>query len=112
MRNRSTVNPIYSIRQILEKKWEFNNEVCQLFIHFEKAFDSIKRESLYNILIKIGVPRKLVKIIKICLDDTHNKVRIGNYLSYSFPFENSLKWRDDLLPNQFCTRICYYYIGN
>ena len=51
-RNRSTNDHIFSIRQILEKKWEYNNEVCQLFIDFEKAY-----ESLYAILIKFGVPK-------------------------------------------------------
>jgi hypothetical protein len=35
-RNRSTVDHIFSIWQILEKKWECNNEVCQLFIDFER----------------------------------------------------------------------------
>ena len=38
-RNRSTVDNIFSIRQILEKKWEYNKDVCQLFIDFEKAYD-------------------------------------------------------------------------
>ena len=38
-RNRSAVDHIFSIRQILESNWEFNKEFCQLFIH-------IKRESL------------------------------------------------------------------
>ena len=37
-RNRSTVDHIFSIWQICEKKWE-NNEVCQPFINFEKAYD-------------------------------------------------------------------------
>ena len=49
------------MQQILEKKWAYNNAVCQLFIDFEKAYDSIKRESLYDILIKFGVPKKLVR---------------------------------------------------
>ena len=35
-RNRSTVDHI-SIRQILEKKWEFNKDVCQLFIGISKS---------------------------------------------------------------------------
>ena len=48
-RNISTSNHIFSIRQILEKMWEYNNKVCQLFVEFEKAYDSIKRESLYKI---------------------------------------------------------------
>ena len=38
---------------------KYNKDVCQIFIDFEKAYDSIKRESLYYILIKFGVPKKL-----------------------------------------------------
>ena len=63
-RNRSTVDHIFSIRQILEKKWEYNKDVCQLFIDFEKGYYSIIKESLYDILIKFGVPKKLVRLIK------------------------------------------------
>jgi hypothetical protein len=42
---------IFCIRQILEKKWEYNGTVNQLFIDFKKAYDSVWRELLYNILI-------------------------------------------------------------
>jgi hypothetical protein len=58
-RNRSTTDQIFCIRQILEKKWESNGTVHQLFIDFSKAYDSIRREVLYNILIEFGIPRKL-----------------------------------------------------
>ena len=64
----------------------------------EKAYDSIKRESLYDILIKFGIPKKLVRLIKTCFDETQSKVRIGNYLSSSFPIENDLKQGDALSP--------------
>jgi len=57
-RNRSTIDHIFSIRQIFEKKWEYNKEVCQSFADFEKEYDSIKRDSLYDILIKFSVARK------------------------------------------------------
>jgi len=33
-RNRSTVNRTFRIRQILEMNWEYNKDVCQLFIEF------------------------------------------------------------------------------
>jgi hypothetical protein len=36
------------------EKWEYNGTVHQLFIEFEKAYDSVKREVFYNILIKFG----------------------------------------------------------
>jgi len=28
---------------MLEKKWEYNEEVRQLFIEFKKAYDSVRR---------------------------------------------------------------------
>ena len=44
-RNRSIVDHILRFRQILEKNSAYNNEVCQLFIDFEKPYDSINIES-------------------------------------------------------------------
>jgi purine nucleoside phosphorylase len=37
---------------MLEKKWEYNETVHQLFIDFKEAYDSVMREVLYNILIE------------------------------------------------------------
>ena len=71
-------------------------DVYHLFVDFEKGYDSIKRESLYDILIKFGVPKKLVGLIKACLDGTQSKVRIGNYLPSSFWIENGLEQGDVL----------------
>jgi len=45
--------------------WEYNEAVHQLFIDFKTAYDSVKREVLYNILIEFGVPQKLVRLIKM-----------------------------------------------
>ena len=73
---------IYSyIRQILEKKWEYNEAVHHLFIDFKKAYDSVRREVLYNILTEFGVPQKLVRLIKMCLTETYSRVRVGKNLT-------------------------------
>jgi hypothetical protein len=97
-RNRSTTDQIFYIRQILEKKWEYNGTVHQLFIDFKKAYDSINREVLYNILLEFGVPKKLVRLIKTCLNETYSKVRVGKLLSGKFPIQNGLKQGDALSP--------------
>jgi hypothetical protein len=75
--------------------------VHQLFIDFKKAYDSIKREVLYNILLEFGVPKKLVRIIKMCLNETYSIVRIGKPLSDKFPIQNGLKQGDALSPLLF-----------
>jgi hypothetical protein len=48
---RSYTDQIFCIRQILEKEWEYNDTVHQLFIDFKKAYDTVRREVLYNIPI-------------------------------------------------------------
>jgi hypothetical protein len=47
--------------------------VHQLFIDFKKAYDSVRREVLYNILLEFGVPMKLVRLLKMCLNETYSK---------------------------------------
>jgi hypothetical protein len=43
----SMTDQTFYICQILEKKWESNGRVHQLFIDFKKAYDSVRREVLY-----------------------------------------------------------------
>jgi hypothetical protein len=78
--NKSTTDHILCIHQILEKKWEHNEVVHQLFIDFKKAYDSVRREALYSILIEFGIPKKLVRLIKMCLTETYSRVRVGKNL--------------------------------
>jgi hypothetical protein len=105
--NRSIMDQIFYIQQILEKKWEYNGTVHQLFIDFKKAYDSIKREVLYNILLKFGIPKKLVRLIKMCLNETYSKVHIGKLLSDKFPIQNGLKQGDALLSLLFSFSLEY-----
>jgi len=89
--SRSTTDHIVCIRQILEKKWEYNEAVHQLFIDFKKAYDSVRTEVLYNILIKSDIPMKMVRLIKMCLTETYSRVWVGKNLSNMFPIRNGLK---------------------
>jgi len=51
------------------KKWENNEAVQQLFIDVKKAYDSVSRMVLYNILIEFGIPMKLVRLRGMYLND-------------------------------------------
>jgi len=65
----------------LKKKWEYNEEVNQLFIDFKKAYDSVRSEVLYKILIEFGIPKKLARLIKMSLTKTYSRVRVGKNVS-------------------------------
>ena len=68
----------------------------QLFTDFRNAYDSVMREVFYNILIRCGIPMKLVRPIIKCLTERYSKVRIGKYLSDMFPISNGSKHGDAL----------------
>jgi hypothetical protein len=63
--------------------WEYNETIHQLFIDFEKAYDSVSRE--------FGVPMTILRLIKMCLNKTYSTVRIGKYVSDAFPIQSGIK---------------------
>ena len=67
----------FCICQILDTKWEYNEAVHRLFIDFKEAYDSLRREVLYNILIELGIPMKLVRLIKMCLTTMYSRDWVG-----------------------------------
>jgi hypothetical protein len=57
-RNTSTTDHVFCIRQILEKKREYNEAVHQLFLDSSKSHDSVRREMLYNIFMSLYPPER------------------------------------------------------
>jgi hypothetical protein len=80
---------------------EYNGTEHQLFLNFKKAYDSLRRKVLYSIIIEFGILSKLVGLIKMCLNETYNTVRIGKYQSENFPIQNGLKLGEALSPLLF-----------
>jgi len=78
--NRSTTVHIFCIRQIFEKKWEYNEAVHQLFIDFKIAYDSVRRGVLYNVLIEFGIAMKLLRLLKMCLNKAYDIVFVGKHV--------------------------------
>ena len=70
----------------------------QLVIDFKKAYDSVKRVVLCNILIQFVIPMKQVRLIKMCLNETYSRFWVGKHLSDMFPVKNGLKQGQSLSP--------------
>ncbi|KAI0228091.1 hypothetical protein LSAT2_021414, partial [Lamellibrachia satsuma] len=58
---------ILALRRIIEDTRNHQKEAAIIFIDFKKAFDSVDRNKLFQILQAYGIPEKIAKAIQIML---------------------------------------------
>ena len=66
--NRGTGMQIFILRNIIEQSLEWNAALYLVFVDYEKAFDSIHRETLWKIMRHYGIPEKYVRLVKMFYD--------------------------------------------
>lgn len=64
MPNRSTIDQIFALRQLIEKVREFRESLHIAFVDFKCAFDSIDRQAIWSIMKNCGVDSKVIRLIK------------------------------------------------
>jgi hypothetical protein len=82
--NRSTAELLFIMRQIIEKHYEHGINLYFFFIDYQKAFDSINRNALIQIMEQLDILKKLINLTKITLNQTRIKVKIGNRMGEAF----------------------------
>jgi sorting nexin-29 len=88
---RSTTDHIFTIRQILEKSYEYNISLHQLYIDFKQAFGSNGQSQIIEAMKEFSKPAKLITLTKVTLSRTYNKVKVHNKLSGSFRTECAIR---------------------
>jgi hypothetical protein len=54
------------------------------------------REALHNILLEFGIPKKLVKLIEMCLNETCSKINVSKHSIWYISYSEGLKLVDAL----------------
>ena len=107
-RNRSTTSQILNIRRILEGVWAKNLLVTLLFVDFIKAFDSIHRGKMEQILLAYSLPKETIAAIMILYRNTKVKVRSPDGDTEYFDIVAEVLQGDTLAPYLFI--ICLDYM--
>lgn len=81
---RSTIDQIFTLKMVQNQSYEQNLSLHIMFIDFMKAYDSIERRKLYEAMNKLSIPGKLIRLTRMTLTDTQNKVAAEGGISHSF----------------------------
>ena len=98
---RSTIDQIFALRQIIEKRWEYALPVYCSFMDLEKAYDSVWREGMWQIAEYYGIPAKIVAILKSWYDGIHSCVRLDGEDGDWFPISTGLRQGCVMSPSLF-----------
>ena len=106
-RNRSTTSQILTIRRILEGVRAKNLQASLLFVDFSKAFDSIQRGKMEQILLAYGLPKETVAAITILYRNIKVKVRSPDGDTEYFDIVVGVLKGDTLAPYLFIIGLDY-----
>ena len=106
-RNTSTTSQILTIRRILEGVRTKNLPVTILFVDFTKAFDSIHRGKIEQILLAYGLPKETVADIMMLYRNTKVKVRSPDGDTEYFDIVSRVLQGDTQAPYLFIITLDY-----
>ena len=104
-KNRSCTDQIATLRIIVEQSLEWNSPLYIGFVDYEKAFDSLDRESLWKLLMHYGVPPKIANLIKETYEGMKCRVIHEGQLTESFEIRTGVRQGCLLSPFLFLLAI-------
>ena len=102
---RSCTDAIFSLRSIINKTVAAETPVFIHFVDFQKAFDSIHRETLWEIVKYYGIPQKCINVMMAIYDNSKCCVRLGGEKTKTFDIKTGVRQGCVLSPFLFCLVI-------
>jgi exonuclease III len=88
---RGTTDMIFAARQLQEKCIEQHMDLYTVFVDLSKAFDSVSREGLWQLLRKFGCTENFTNILRSLHDGMLSRVSVDGSLSDAFKITNGVR---------------------
>ena len=95
----------FALRNILEQCKEWQTPLILNFVDFQKAFDSVDRVALWNILRICGLPEKIINLITNLYDDSECTVLVDGEPTAPFKVKTGVRQGCILSSVLFCFAI-------
>jgi hypothetical protein len=103
--DRSCTDQIATLRVIVEQSLEWNSSLFINFVDFRKAFDSLHRDTKWQLPRHYGFPAKLTRIVKKSNKRTACQVNNGRQLTLRFDVRTGVRQGCLLSPFLFLLAI-------
>ena len=104
---RSTLGQILTLCRIIEEITFCNKTAALIFVDFSKAFDSVNREKMFEILGLYGIPTETIEAIKVLYTNTRSSIITPDGETESFDILSGILQGDTLAPFLFIIVIDY-----
>ena len=89
--DRGCIDQIATLRIIVEQSMAFDSSLYINFVDYEKAFDSLDRDTLWKLLQHYGIPEKIITLIRNTYDGVTCKVTHAGRLTDSFQVKTGVR---------------------
>ena len=101
----ATTDHLHTINQIIEKSNKFNLPLCIAYIDYEKAFDSVEHNVIFQALRHIGINETYINIIEDIYNEAEAKVHIEKQESEEINILRGVRQGDSISPKLFTAAI-------
>ena len=106
-RGRSTLSQILCLRRLIEESNMSKIDLALVFVDFSKAFDSVDRSKMFEILRLYGIPEGIIAAIKVMYTDNSSTVMTTDGETQAFPTLAGILQGDTLAPFLFIMVVDY-----
>ena len=86
---------------LIERRLEYRRGFIAAYVDFQKAFDSVDRRTLWDLLRRCGIPAGILSLISALYSDTESAIKSGGDVSRFFQVKYGVRQGCFLAPTLF-----------
>ena len=102
---RSTTDRILALNVLAQRRREYRQPMLAAYVDLKAAFDSLSRPAIWPLLTRIGIPEKIVTLIRLLNNNSQSCVRVDGETGDWFGIQSGVRQGCVLAPDCFDTAI-------